>query len=105
MVDWTVLIMMSLLNIVNDMYKQKSEIAKLQEVAKNSIQEQYKSANYYYGRVERIVKSLIIYMILIFMIYIHQSIETNIINWCFFILNALNFAFIIRGTKNLAYIT
>jgi len=38
------------------------------------------------------------------MIYVHESIEINIINWIFYIFNTVNFALIIRGSKSLKYV-
>mmetsp|Transcript_21580 Transcript_21580/g.33240 ORF Transcript_21580/g.33240 Transcript_21580/m.33240 type:complete len:435 (-) Transcript_21580:108-1412(-) len=38
------------------------------------------------------------------MVSIHALIETNIINWLFFILNAVNLALIIRGNKGIKYL-
>jgi len=86
------------------MYRQKKEIARLEEDIKNSIKDRYEKLVYYYGRVDKIVKSIAIYSILIFMIYLHSTIEVNLINWMFFMLNLVNFAFIIRGSKSLEHL-
>jgi len=104
MADWIVLVSLSLLQQVNTMYRQKEEIVKLEEFMKNSLKDENEKLIYYYGRVEKIIKSMAIYSILVFMIFIHSSIETNLINWVFFVLNLINFAFIIRGTKELKFL-
>lgn len=103
-IDWAVLIMMNILLIVNGMYKQKAEIDTLKEKTSANLKDQYGKASYYYNRVETIIKSFLIYTLLVFMIYVHTTIETNLVNWVFFILNSINFAFIVRGVKKLGYL-
>jgi len=102
--DWFILIAMSLLNDLNKMYQNKKEVAQLTEQCKSNLRDQYAKATYYYGRVENIVKGLFIYVVMITMIAIHALIETNIINWIFFILNAINLAMMIRGNKGIKYL-
>jgi len=103
-IDWTVVVLLNLLSIVNDMFKQKKEIIKLTELTSLAMKDKYERAIYYYGRVERIIKSLLIFAILILMIYMQSTIEISIINWVFFVLNTINFAFIIRGTKDVKFV-
>jgi hypothetical protein len=98
--DWFILVMMGLLNKVNMMYKDKEAIVKLTEIAENSFQEQYKKTSYYMGRVVKISKGLTIYAVLTLMVYMQIYIETNIINWIFFVLNTLSFALMIRANTN-----
>jgi hypothetical protein len=45
-----------------------------------------------------------IYVVLILMIYMQIYIETNLINWVFFILNTVSFALLIRANTNVASI-
>ena len=45
-----------------------------------------------------------IYVVLILMIYMQIYIETNIINWVFFVLNTMSFALLIRANTNVASI-
>lgn len=103
-VDWVVLVLMSFLNAVNQMFKKKDEVNRLTKLASSSLSDQYSTAAYYYGRVEKIVTSLLIYAMIIFMIWALQTLETNLINWVFFVLNTLQFAFIVRGSKSLSYL-
>jgi hypothetical protein len=42
---------MNLLNKVNTMYMEKEDIARINELASNSFEEQYKKTSYYMGRV------------------------------------------------------
>lgn len=90
LLDWAVLIMMNLLQIVNAMYTNKTAIVKLEEKIGSGLKDQFGKMAYYFSRVERIVKSLLIYSLLFFMIYVTQTIEVNLINWIFFILNNIN---------------
>ena len=87
LIDWGVLILMHILMIVNTMFKQKAEIDNLREKTNANLKDQYAKASYYYNRVETIAKSLLIYTLLIFMIYVQTTIETNLINWVFYVLN------------------
>jgi hypothetical protein len=103
-IDWGVLILMHILMIVNTMFKQKAEIDNLREKTNANLKDQYAKASYYYNRVETIAKSLLIYTLLIFMIYVQTTIETNLINWVFYVLNSINFAFIVRGVKKIGYL-
>lgn len=92
--------MMGLLNKVNMMFKDKEAIVKITEIAENSFEDQYKKTSYYMGRVITISKGIAIYFVLILMIYMQIYIETNIINWVFFVLNTLGFALMIRANTN-----
>ena len=49
--DWFILVLMGLLNKVNAMFMEKEDIAKINELASNSFEEQYKKTSYYIGRV------------------------------------------------------
>lgn len=99
MLDWAVLIMMSLLQEVNSMYKDKKAVLALEKQIQSETKDEFKKITYYYGRIERIAKSIVIYALLGFMIYATQTIEVNIINWVFFVLNNINMFLIIRGSK------
>jgi hypothetical protein len=81
--DWAILLMMSLLNSINDMYKNREEIEKLHEDTTSLLQDDYKKSLYYYNRVQNIVKGMMIWVVLGFMIGAIISIETNLINWIF----------------------
>lgn len=83
MFDWAILLMMSLLNSINDMYKNREEIEKLHEDTTSLLQDDYKKSLYYYNRVQNIVKGMMIWVVLGFMIGAIISIETNLINWIF----------------------
>lgn len=102
--DWIVLFIMAILNDINSMFKKKKQIRKLEEQCNASLKDQYGKALYYYKRVENIVKGLIIYVVLLLMIYVHTTIEINLINWVFFTLNVINAALFIRGTESLKYL-
>jgi hypothetical protein len=101
--DWAVLIMMSILDTVNQMFsnQREGEVDKLQEECTKSFKKNYKRLTYYMQRVQNIIKGLIIYALMVFMVFIHKDLETNIINWIFFSLNMINLALIIRGTSTM----
>lgn len=99
--DWTILLMMSLLNNINDMYKRREEIDKLQEDTMSLLQDDYKKSLYYYNRVQNVVKGLMIWVVIIAMIGAISAIETNLINWVFLGLNIILLGFIIRGNKSI----
>ena len=92
--------MMSTLQVVNEMYRNKKEVLKLEKQIHAETKDQFKRLMYYYNRVEKIAKSILIYALLVFMIYKTQVIEVNIINWIFFVLNNINLFLIIRGSRS-----
>jgi len=100
--NWCVLVMMSMLNGINKMFSEKEEIIKLTIQCENNLNDQYTKLFYYLARVKTISKGLIIYALIIFMIFIHSKLETNIINWIFFTLQMINFALIVKGTSSLS---
>ena len=48
--DWFILVLMGLLNKVNSMFTEKEDMARINEMATNSFEEQYKRTSYYLGR-------------------------------------------------------
>lgn len=83
------------------MHRQVEAVEKLQEVTMHLLKDRHKKSLYYWGRVQNIVKGLMIWAVLIMMITATAYIETNIINWVFLTLNLVNFGLIIRGNKSL----
>lgn len=104
MTDWMVLILMKLLHIINQMYKDKKAVALLEDYCSNQIRDNYGKAHYYWLRTQRFVMGAIIYLILVFMVSLQYWIEQNIINWVFWTFNILNFALMIRGSKQIKYL-
>lgn len=97
--DWAVLILMNLLQIVNQMYTNREAVLKLEGQVAAEARDRYKRAIYYYERVERIAKSLLVATLLVVMIYAAQAIEVNLINWVFFALTNINLFLLIRGSR------
>ena len=102
--DWIVLFMMSFLDSINNMFKNKLEIIKLQDHCTNSFRDKYDKFHYYYKRTDKIIKGVIIYVMMMSMIYLHTFIQINIFNWVFWTLNVINFALLVRGTKSISYV-
>jgi len=65
------------------------------------LKKNFAKATYYLNRVQNIVKGILIYALMVFMIGIHIRLETNLFNWVFFSLNMINLALIIRGTNTI----
>lgn len=59
------------------------------------IKEKIGKVSYYYQRVKNIITGMLIYLAMISMILVHQFIQTNLINWLFFILNLTVFSMMI----------
>jgi hypothetical protein len=59
----------------------------------------FKRIAYYFARVKRIMKGVFIYGIIIAMCVIHVNMQTNILNWLFFIVNIVNVVIMIIGVE------
>jgi hypothetical protein len=99
--DWIILIMMSFLNNINEMYTYREEMEKLQEDTMSLLQDDYKKSLYYYTRVQNVIKGLLIWVVIILMVGANSQTETNLINWVFMGMNFVLFGLIIRGNKSI----
>jgi hypothetical protein len=86
------------------MFKDKKEVMNLQEYCSNQIKDNYGKAHYYWLRTQRFIMGAVIYLILIIMVGLQYYIEQNLLNWIFWILNVVNFALMIRGSKQVKYL-
>lgn len=59
----------------------------------------FKRTAYYFARVKRVLKGVFIYGIILAMVVIHVNMQTNFLNWLFFIVNIVNVVIMIVGVQ------
>lgn len=62
--------------------------------------DEYKTVAYYLHRVKYLVASVFVYLVLGIMIYLQHNVQTNLINWTFFVMNVLNLSMMITGSHS-----
>ena len=100
MFDWSILILMGILADANQAFTNKEQSDKLMIECVSRLRDEYKTCSYYLSRVKYLIKSIFIYLVLCFMLYLQNNVQTNLINWTFFIVNVLNVAMMIAGDKS-----
>jgi hypothetical protein len=97
---WVVLIFMSFLQDINAMYKDKENVAKLKEMISLQQKKDFPKIMYYTNRFWLVSKGLLINSVLLSLIYLVIYIETNLINWVFYVLTTLLIALKLRASSS-----
>ena len=98
--DWMNLIMMGVLLEVNQIFRVKERSDTLMFHCLSLLSDEHKTFTYYFNRVKYLIKSVFVYFVLCVMLYLQKEVQTNLINWTFFIVNVLNAAMMISGNKS-----
>jgi hypothetical protein len=69
------------------------------EEATVGMSDDFRTTSYYLGRVKRIAKGMFIWTIIVVMCGIQCNMQTNLLNWLFFIVNIVQAVVVISGTK------
>jgi hypothetical protein len=95
--DWVILILMGILSEVNQAFTNRERADKLIYLSYSLLSDDHKTFSYYFNRVKYLVKSVFLYCVLGVMIYLQHNVQTNIINWTFFVANVINLSMMITG--------
>ena len=95
--DWFILVMLGLIIELNTLFRDKKKADKMVDEAVHGMSDDFPRTTYYFGRVKRIISSLFIYIIIATMCIVQINMQTNLINWLFFIVNITNVVIMITG--------
>jgi hypothetical protein len=99
-IDWIILILMGLIIEFNTLFKDKEKSDKMVQEATDGMADDFKRTSYYLGRVKRIMKGVLVYSIIIAMCVVQINMQTNLLNWLFFVLNIINVVIMISGAHS-----
>lgn len=95
--DWMVLLIMCLLNFINVIFINEGLSKELTNTCYETVRDQYADQIFALLRFKNSVSRYMIFIAMVAMFYFIGRAQTNLINWGFFVLNILNFAFIAKG--------
>jgi hypothetical protein len=99
--DWFILILMGIIVEFNTLFSDKSKSNRMVNEALVGMSDDWKTLSYYLGRVKRVTQGMFIWVIIIVMCFIQVNMQTNLLNWLFFIVNIVNAVIMISGTRTL----
>lgn len=99
--DWFILILMGIIVEFNTLFSDKSKSNRMVNEALVGMSDDWKTLSYYLGRVKRVCEGMFIWIIIIVMCCIQIQMQTNMLNWLFFIVNIVNAVIMISGTRTL----
>ena len=94
--DWIILLMLSCLQQINVFFEDGQRGGKLSKHALDYFKQHYKRGVYTFIRYTNLLNRYAVWVAVILNFHILRTGTSSLINWIFFVLNALNFAFIIR---------
>ena len=100
--DWLVLLMMCLINFINTIFYDEKFADQLSEICFKNLRDQYSDEIFALIRFRNSNSRFMIIPAMSFMFYFIGQVQTTVINWGFFVLNILNFAFIAKGDNKLS---
>jgi len=100
--DWGILITLGLIVELNTLFRDKKKSEKMVQEAKDGMSDDFQRTSYYLGRVKRILKGVFIYCIILVMCIVQVNMQTNVINWLFFIVNIVNVSILVSGVNTRA---
>ena len=82
--DWTILVLMGILQSINSMYKDKKTIEELEKKVFDKYEEKNSKKTYYFARVWKFINAITSFCIMIVLIAMIFNIQNNVINWIYF---------------------
>ena len=95
--DWTLLLMMSSLNLINMLFVNEAEANGFSIICYEGIRDRYSKVMFRLVRFKNFVSSFFIFIVLAVLIYFIGKAQTNMISTAFFLLNIINLALIAKA--------
>jgi hypothetical protein len=97
-----ILITLGIIVEFNVLFSDYKKAERMVHEAKQGMSDDFKRTAYYFARVKRIAEGIFIYSIIMVMCMVQINLETNILNWLFFIVNIMNLVILISGASTQA---